>query len=153
MRMRDDDYLLIVDDMRVICELLTDVLTAEGFAVQASMSGEQAIDAIRARTPALIIIDQVMPGKNGLQTLREVQSLISGVPVIMISGYVEEKQDVIEARKQGLIRHFISKPFDMRYLIQLVEAIIPLPPGSDERRAVYDKTPAGKDRMPARGPK
>ena len=65
MRMRDDDYLLIVDDMRVICELLTDVLTAEGFAVQASMSGEQAIDAIRARTPALIIIDQVMPGKKG----------------------------------------------------------------------------------------
>jgi len=152
LRMRDDGYLLIVDDMLVICELLTDVLTAEGFAVQASMSGEQAIDAIRARTPALIIIDQVMPGKNGLQTLREVQGLISGVPVIMISGYVEEEQDVIEARKQGLIRHFISKPFDMRYLIQLVKEIIPPPPGTDERRTVYDKIP-GKDRIPARDPK
>ncbi|MGD0621510.1 MAG: response regulator [Thermacetogeniaceae bacterium] len=142
----DDRYLLIVDDMRVICELLTDVLTAEGFMVQASMSGEQAIDTIRARTPALIIIDQVMPGKDGLQTLRDVQGLISGVPVIMISGYVEEKQDVIEARRKGLIRHFISKPFDMRYLIRLVKEIIPPPPGPGEREVVY------KDRIPGRGP-
>ena len=138
MGMRDDGYLLIVDDMRVICELLIDVLAAEGFAVQACMSGEQAIDAIRARTPALIIIDQVMPGKNGLQTLREVQGLVSGVPVIMISGFVDEKQDVIEARKQGLIRHFISKPFDMRYLTQLVKEMIPPLSVSDGRKTVYD---------------
>jgi DNA-binding NtrC family response regulator len=137
--MRDDDYLLIVDDMQVICELLTDVLAAEGFVAQAAIGGEQAIDAIRVRIPALIIIDQVMPGKNGLQTLREVQELISGVPVIMISGYVEEKQEVIEAKKQGLIRHFISKPFDMRYLVQLVEEIISPPSGPDERMMVYDK--------------
>jgi len=152
LRMRADDYLLIVDDMRVICELLTDVLTAEGFAVQVSISGEQAIDAIRARTPVLIIIDQVMPGKNGLQTLKEVQDVISGVPVIMISGYVEEKQDVVEARRQGLIRHFISKPFDIRYLVQLVKEIIPPLPGPGERGTVYDRTPFDKGRIPVRDP-
>ena len=145
----DDGYLLIVDDMRVICELLTDALTNTGFAVQAFTSGERAIDAIKTRTPALIIIDQVMPGMNGLQTLREVQGLISGVPVIMISGFVEERQDVIEARKQGLIQHFLSKPFDMRYLIQLVNEIMP---GPEEFRADYDKIPADRDRKPTRNP-
>jgi DNA-binding response OmpR family regulator len=149
LRMRTDDYLLIVDDMYVICELLTDVLTAGGFAVQTSMSGEQAIDAIRTRTPTLIIIDQVMPGKNGLQTLKEVQDLISGVPVIMISGYVEEKQDVVEARRQGLIRHFISKPFDMRYLVELVKEIIPPSSGPGEQGTVDGRAPSGKGRIPA----
>ena len=147
MMINDDRYLLIVDDMRVICELLTDVLTAEGFTVQASVNGEQAIDAIRARTPALIIIDQVMTGKDGLQTLREVQDLISGVPVIMISGYVEEKQDVVEARRKGLIRHFISKPFDMRYLIRLVREIMPPLPGPGEPEV------ADKDSIPGWCPK
>jgi DNA-binding NtrC family response regulator len=124
----DDCYLLIVDDMRLICQLLTDVLAAEGLPVQACMSGEQAIEAIHARTPALIIIDQVMPGKDGLQTLREVQDLIYGVPVIMISGYVEEKQEVLEAMRRGLIRRFIRKPFNMLSLVQMVKEMIPLVP-------------------------
>ena len=125
MKVSDERYLLLVEDMCVICELLADALTAEGFAVRTSMNGEQAIEAIRLRTPALIIMDQVMPGKDGLQTLREAQGLIDGVPVIMISGYTEEKQEIIEAKRQGLIRHFISKPFDLRYLIRLVKETIP----------------------------
>ena len=130
MKVSDEYYLLLVDDMRVICELLADALTAEGFAVQTSMNGKQALEAIRLRTPALIIIDQVMPGKDGLQTLREAQELIEGVPVIMISGYTEEKQEIIEAKRQGLIRHFISKPFDMRYLVRLVKETLPPLPGA-----------------------
>jgi DNA-binding response OmpR family regulator len=130
-------YLLIVDDMHLICELLSDALTAEGFAVQISMNGEQALDAIRARTPALIIIDQMMPGKDGLQTLREAQGLISGVPVVMISGYTAPQHDVVAAKRQGLIQHFISKPFDMCSLIQLVKELIPPPPGPDEQKIAY----------------
>ncbi len=127
MKVSEERYLLLVDDMRVICELLADALTAEGFTVRTSMNGKQALEAIRLRTPALIIIDQVMPGKDGLQTLREAQELIEGVPVIMISGYTEEKQEIVEAKRQGLIRHFISKPFDMRYLVRLVkETLSPL---------------------------
>jgi DNA-binding NtrC family response regulator len=126
-KVSEERYLLLVDDMRVICELLADALTAEGFTVRTSMNGKQALEAIRLRTPALIIIDQVMPGKDGLQTLREAQELIEGVPVIMISGYTEEKQEIVEAKRQGLIRHFISKPFDMRYLVRLVkETLSPL---------------------------
>lgn len=127
-------YLLIVDDMRFICQLLAEALTIEGLAVKTSFSGEQAINTIRSHPPALIIIDQVMPGKDGLQTLREAQELISGVPVIMISGYAEEQQDVIEARKLGLIQHYIAKPFDMPYLIQLVEEIMSPPPGSARQK-------------------
>lgn len=128
LRISDERYLLVVDDMRVICELLADVLISEGFAVQTSLSGEEAIDLIRDQTPALIIIDQIMPGKDGLQTLYEAQAMISGVPVIMISGYTEQKQDIIEAERRGLIRHFITKPFDMCRLIKLVKEIVPPPP-------------------------
>lgn len=124
-----EQYLLIVDDMRFICQLLAEALsieglTVEGLTVKTSLNGKQAINMIRAQTPALIIIDQVMPGMDGLQTLREVQELISDVPVIMISGYPEEQQEIIDARKQGLIQHYITKPFDIPYLIQVVEGIL-----------------------------
>lgn len=122
-------YLLIVDDMRIICELLADVLISEGFTVRTSLSGEEAIGLIRDRTPDLIIIDQIMPGKDGLQTLHEAEALISGVPVIMISGYTEQKQDIVEAKRRGLIQHFITKPFDMCRLLKLVKEIVPPPPG------------------------
>lgn len=129
-----EKYLLIVDDMRFICQLLAEALTVEGLAVKTSLSGEQAISIIRSQAPALIIIDQVMPGKDGLQTLREAQELISGVPVIMISGYEEEQQAVIEVRKLGLIQHYVTKPFDMPYLIQLVEEMISSPPRSARQK-------------------
>ena len=125
MRIAQEQYLLIVDDMRFICQLLAEALSIEGLTVKTSLSGKQAIDMMRSQTPALIIIDQVMPGMDGLQTLREAQELIVGVPVIMISGYPEEQQEVLEARKRGLIRHYITKPFDIPYLLQVVEEILP----------------------------
>lgn len=123
----DDQYLLIVDDQPAICELLAEVFTAEGYRAETALNGDQATRAIRARTPRLIFMDINMPGKDGLETLKEVQGLISGVPVIMITAY-GELDDVMEARKQGLIQYYITKPFDIIFLIQLVKRIMsPVP--------------------------
>lgn len=70
---RNDHYLLIVDDQPSICELLEEVFTSEGYRVETALNSDQAVRAIRALTPDLIFMDINMPGKNGLETLKDVQ--------------------------------------------------------------------------------
>jgi two-component system response regulator (stage 0 sporulation protein F) len=119
---RKDNYLLIVDDQPAICELLEEVFTSEGYQVETVLNGDQAVRTIHARTPDLIFMDINMPGKNGLETLKDVQDMISGVPVIMITAY-GELDDVMKVRKLGLIQHYITKPFDIISLVKLVRRI------------------------------
>jgi DNA-binding NtrC family response regulator len=121
----NDRYLLVVDDQPSICELLEVVFIAEGYRVKTALNSNQAIRTIRARTPGLIFMDINMPGKNGLETLKDVQGLISSVPVIMITAY-EEMDVIMEARKLGLIQHYITKPFDIASLVELVRGIMPV---------------------------
>ena len=117
-----DTYLLIVDDQPAICELLEEVFISEGYRVETALNSDQAVRAIRTRTPDLIFMDINMPGKNGLETLKDVQSLISTVPVILITAYAEQ-DNVMEIRKLGLIQHYITKPFNIISLIKLVRRI------------------------------
>jgi two-component system response regulator (stage 0 sporulation protein F) len=119
---RKDHYLLIVDDQPAICELLEEAFTSEGYRVETALNSDQAVRAIRARTPDLIFMDINMPGKNGLETLKDVRGMISGVPVIMITAY-GELEDIMKVRKLGLIQHYITKPFDIVSLIKLVRRI------------------------------
>ena len=122
-------YILVVDDIRFICDLLSEALTREGFAVQTFNNGEDAIEAIQTQIPSLIIIDYLIPGMDGLQTLKMVHDSISGVPVIMMSGSAMDMQDQAVAIKQGLIQHFIRKPFDLPSLMEFVKTISPVDTG------------------------
>ncbi len=126
MKASDKRYILVVDDIRFICDLLREALTREGFAVQTFNNGDDAIKAIQAQTPSLIIIDYLMPGMDGLETLKQVHDSISGVPVIMMSGSNMDMQDQAVAMKQGLIQHFVRKPFDIPSLMKFVKTISPL---------------------------
>ncbi len=123
----DAHYLLVVDDNKAICEILGDFFLDEGYAVKTAFSGDQAICAIRAQIPRAILIDYNMPGKNGLETLKEVQGLLSGVPVIMITANAD-KDVFAEAKRKGLVGHFVSKPFNISSLVHLVtQSAPPLP--------------------------
>jgi len=115
--------MLIVDDQPAICELLAEVFGSEGYRVETALSSDQAVRAIHARIPGLILMDINMPGKNGLETLKDMQSMISEVPVIVITAY-GELEDVMEVRKRGLIRYYITKPFDILSLVRLVRRIM-----------------------------
>ncbi len=134
MNNRTDHYLLIVDDQPAICELLEEAFCSEGYCVEIAMNSDRAVHAIRTRTPELILMDINMPGKNGLETLKDVQGLISNVPVILITAY-GELEDVMEVRKLGLIQHYITKPFDLISLIKLVRQIMTPAQGLESKAA------------------
>ena len=75
------DTILIVDDDVAISKLLSDALTEEGFAVRKAYSGTEALMAVAAERPDLILLDRMLPGLSGEEVLPSLQ----GIPVIIVS--------------------------------------------------------------------
>jgi DNA-binding NtrC family response regulator len=120
----DAHYLLVVNNNKAICKILADLFQDEGFEVKTTFSSYEAIRTIRAQIPRAILIDYNMPAKNGLQTLKEVQGLLSGVPVVMVAANAGQ-EEFVEAKRKGLVSFFVSKPFNISSLVHLVTHLAP----------------------------
>lgn len=78
---------LVVDDDDMIRETLVDLLTDEGYEVGSAANGQQALEAMRARPPCLVLLDLMMPVLDGWQVAREMQSdaVLSSIPLCIIT--------------------------------------------------------------------
>ena len=124
--MANKGTILVVDDIRVLLNLLTNILTANGYQVRSADSGEQAIASITASPPDLILLDIFMPGMNGYEVLRWLKAREENrnIPVIILSGATETEQRV-DGLKLGAV-DFISKPFEEQELLARVQAHLEL---------------------------
>jgi two-component system, NtrC family, nitrogen regulation response regulator NtrX len=112
---------LVVDDEADIRELVAGILSDEGYAVRTANDSESALAAIRARKPALLILDIWMAGggMDGLELLDLVKGLDADLPVIMISGH-GNIETAVGAIKRGAYE-FLEKPFKSDRLLLVVE--------------------------------
>ncbi|WP_372786098.1 sigma-54-dependent transcriptional regulator [Phenylobacterium sp.] len=112
---------LVVDDEADIRELVAGILADEGYAVRTATDSESALAAIRARKPALLILDIWMAGggMDGLELLDMVRTLDGDLPVIMISGH-GNIETAVSAIKRGAYE-FLEKPFKSDRLLLVVE--------------------------------
>ncbi|HKR87095.1 MAG TPA: sigma-54 dependent transcriptional regulator [Phenylobacterium sp.] len=112
---------LVVDDEADIRELVAGILSDEGYSVRTAASSEEALGAVRARKPALLILDIWMAGggMDGLELLDMVKSLDADLPVIMISGH-GNIETAVSAIKRGAYE-FLEKPFKSDRLLLVVE--------------------------------
>jgi two-component system nitrogen regulation response regulator NtrX len=112
---------LVVDDEADIRELVAGILADEGYAVRTANDSESALAAVRARKPALLILDIWMAGggMDGLELLDIVKRLDSDLPVIMISGH-GNIETAVSAIKRGAYE-FLEKPFKSDRLLLVVE--------------------------------
>jgi two-component system nitrogen regulation response regulator NtrX len=112
---------LVVDDEADIRELVAGILTDEGYAVRTANDSESALAAIRARKPALLVLDIWMAGggMDGLELLDLVKGLDADLPVIMISGH-GNIETAVGAIKRGAYE-FLEKPFKSDRLLLVVE--------------------------------
>src|ERR1700760_4774810 len=112
---------LVVDDEADIRELVAGILSDEGYAVRTAADSESALAAIRARKPALLVLDIWMSGggMDGLELLDMVKQLAGDLPVIMISGH-GNIETAVSAIKRGAY-DFLEKPFKSDRLLLLVE--------------------------------
>ncbi len=112
---------LVVDDEADIRELVAGILSDEGYAVRTANDADSALAAIRARKPALLVLDIWMAGggMDGLELLDLVKGLDGDLPVIMISGH-GNIETAVSAIKRGAYE-FIEKPFKSDHLLLVVE--------------------------------
>jgi two-component system nitrogen regulation response regulator NtrX len=112
---------LVVDDEADIRELVAGILSDEGYSVRTAASSEEALAAVRARKPALLILDIWMAGggMDGLELLDMVKGLDRDLPVIMISGH-GNIETAVSAIKRGAYE-FLEKPFKSDRLLLVVE--------------------------------
>lgn len=113
--------ILVVDDDQNICEVLRLYFENEGYEVRTANDGVDGVNAFKAFDPDLVLLDVMMPKKDGWQVLREIREM-SSKPVIMITA----KGDVFD-KVLGLelgADDFVVKPFDMKELSARVKAVL-----------------------------
>ena len=112
----------LVEDDQSIVSLVQYNLQKEGFNVQTSGNGEEAIKDIKNYEPDLILLDWMMPGTSGIELLRRLRRDEINVPVIMLTAKVEEASK-ISGLDSGA-DDYIAKPFSPRELVSRVKAIL-----------------------------
>lgn len=112
---------LVVDDETNIIDVCTVYLQREGYQVISAVSGDEAIRLWRLHSPQLIVLDLMMPGKNGWQVCEEIRNE-QDVPIIMLTARGDEMD-----RLMGLTMgadDYLTKPFSPRELVLRAKAIL-----------------------------
>jgi len=113
--MPDGVKVLVVDDEEEFVDALAQRLEVRGFKVLTAFSGDDALVAVREAPVDVVILDVLMPGKDGLQTLREIKQLKPLVEVIMLTGHATVETG-IEGMKLGAY-DYLMKPTETEDLV------------------------------------
>ncbi|MBA1288465.1 response regulator [Pseudomonas japonica] len=128
-----DHPVLVVEDEPKLAALLRDYLQAAGYPVQCVANGLEVVAAVQVYQPCLVLLDLMLPGRDGLEVCREVRSF-SAVPIIMLTARMEESD-----RLQGLdlgADDYICKPFSPREVVARVKAVLRRAPAQSNNDAV-----------------
>jgi len=119
--MKDNNTILMIDDDKNICRIVTLYLEKEGFKVEAVNHGTEGLKRFRELSPAMVLLDVMLPGMDGWQICREIREE-SDVPIIMLTakGEVFDKVLGLELGADD----YLAKPFDTKELVARVKAVI-----------------------------
>ena len=116
---RKKGIILVVDDEFSIREILSDVLSNEGFTIYTAENGIEALKVIQESTPDLVITDMKMPKMGGMELLYQINSMRNKVITIMMTGFATV-ETAVEAIKKGAY-DYIMKPFQFSELLRVIE--------------------------------
>lgn len=116
--------ILIAEDEEHIAKLVAFKLTRAGYEITIAKNGQEAIDQLLLKPWSLLILDVMMPLKDGLQVLKEVRAnpALNGVPVLMLTAK-SIQQDMANAAELGATQ-FLKKPFEPSHLAATVKQLI-----------------------------
>jgi two-component system, OmpR family, response regulator CpxR len=135
---------LLVDDEPEFVETLGERLETRGFKVFKASSGDECLAALREKVVDVVVLDVLMPGKDGVQTLREIKQVNPLVEVIMLTGH-GTVETAIEGLKVGAY-DYLRKPTETTDLIGKILRAYARKSEQEERirRAEIDKIVATK---------
>jgi two-component system, OmpR family, response regulator CpxR len=130
---------LLVDDEQDFAEVLAERLETRGFSVQKAFSGDDAINLISNQDADVVVLDVLMPGRNGVEVLREIKQLKPLTEVIMLTGHATV-ESAIEGMKLGAY-DYLMKPTETEDLVAKIQKAYKLKSEHEERirQAEIDK--------------
>ena len=129
-------HILVIEDEEDIRELVRYNLKREAFAVTEAESGEVGLELVPKELPDLILLDLMLPGKDGMQVCRELKQdkATRDIPVVMMTAKGEES-DIVAGLEMGA-EDYIVKPFSPKVLVARVKAVLrrqsTVPPPSEK---------------------
>src|ERR1035438_4786923 len=114
--------LLVVEDEEMILELLAGSLRFAGFEVMTAASGAEALRAVAASRPDLVLLDVMMPDGDGFEVVRRMRSSGPHVPVIFLTA-----RDGVRERVAGLALggdDYVTKPFSLDEVVERIRAVL-----------------------------
>lgn len=117
----DAAAVLIVEDEPKLAALLSDYLTAAGYRVAVLDEGRHAVSWIRDHAPDAVLLDVMLPGKDGMAICREVRAF-SQIPILMMTARVEEIDRLLGLELGA--DDYICKPFSPREVVARVKAVL-----------------------------
>jgi two-component system OmpR family response regulator len=147
--MTDGQLILIVDDDAHIRNVVRFALDKAGFVTTEAANGVQALAAVEARKPDLVVLDIMMPEMDGTEVCRRLRARCR-VPIIFLSSRDEEIDRIVGLELGG--DDYVSKPFSPRELVARVRAVLRRANPLDEQDAENDNAEGGQAKALSRGP-
>lgn len=114
--------ILVVDDEEALVRLISYNLAKEGFIITTAEDGNEAWEKIKTEKPDLIVLDLMLPGKDGLEICRDMRRENIDTPIIMLTARDEEIDKVLGLELGA--DDYMTKPFSVRELIARVKAVL-----------------------------
>jgi two-component system response regulator BaeR len=112
---------LVVEDEQKLARLLLDYLQQSGFETMSVADGTEVVALVRQQSPDMILLDLMLPGKDGLELCREIRTF-SSVPIIMVTARIEEIDRLLGLELGA--DDYICKPFSPREVVARVKAVL-----------------------------
>ncbi len=112
----------MIDDNAPVRELFKSSLNSEGYEVYLAHNGEEGIELYHQENPDVVFVDMGLPGKDGLEVIKELKSYDNGARIIAISGIFSE--EIAEPAKEAGALSFLQKPFKLQDLSKAIEDVM-----------------------------
>ncbi len=124
--------ILVVDDDRVLQQVITTALQAKGYQTVSAYDGEEGLRKVVDDRPDMIILDVVMPKKNGFEVSKELKNdpkyyFFSKIPIMMLTVYPDDRDNAHLSIREGMemdAEDYLHKPFETIELLRRTERLL-----------------------------
>lgn len=115
-------HILLVEDEIALSKAMSEALRSDGYSVDTALDAERASASLNTRKPDLILLDIILPGKNGFELLREIKAdaRYSDVPVVILSNLGDE-EEIKQGMSLGAVDYLVKADYDLMDLVRSVE--------------------------------
>lgn len=124
-RMKEEKKILIVEDDSALRGILVEFLEAEGFVVSEASNGEEGVEMIKKDNPDVILLDIILPKKDGYEVLKEIKAddNTKDIPVILLTN-LGSLSDIEKALELGATTYLVKGDYQVKEIIEKVKEVL-----------------------------